>query len=195
MLPAMANTRPRTSSSGGVNWKTVGIWGGGILAVGLLSAVVVTGLGSGERPEPPEGTEIIAVSDRTHTDADLTYEQDPPAGGAHNPVWLECGFYPFDVPEENAVHSLEHGVVWITYRPGISQDEIDTLADLAGNAETIVSQRSSQQPPIVASAWGARLELDSADDSRLDQFLDAFRDAPTSPEPLASCRGGIVPTA
>lgn len=182
-------------SSGGVNWKTVGIWGGGILVVGLLTAVVVTGLGSGERPEAPEGTQSFTVTDRTHTDANIDYEQDPPVGGPHNPVWLECGFYPFEVPEENAVHSLEHGVVWITYRPGVSQDDLDTLAGLSRNAETIVSQRSSQDSPIIATAWGNQLRLDSADDDRLDQFLDAFRDAPTSPESLASCRGGIAPTA
>ena len=39
----------------------------------------------------------------------------PPVGGAHDPEWLECGAYDAPVRDENAVHDLEHGTVWITY--------------------------------------------------------------------------------
>ena len=35
----------------------------------------------------------------------------------HDPVWLDCGAYDAPVRDENAVHDLEHGSVWITYDP------------------------------------------------------------------------------
>jgi hypothetical protein len=63
-----------------------------------------------------------------HTDGDVDYAQTPPVGGEHNPVWQNCGFYQEPVRDETAVHSLEHGAVWITYSPDIPQDEIENDA-------------------------------------------------------------------
>jgi hypothetical protein len=184
------------AESRGINWKSVAIWGGGGLAAAALIAFVALSASSGgARPEPPLGTETIAVGEALHVEGELPYELNPPAGGPHNSAWMECGFYPFDVPEENAVHSLEHGVVWITYSPSVPEDEIEILADFARQSEMIVSLNSTQESPIVATAWARQLKLDSAGDERLEQFIDAFRDGPTAPEVLASCRGGVVPTA
>ena len=53
---------------------------------------------------------------RNHTTQPVTYEQTPPVGGDHNPTWLNCGVYTAPVPNELAVHALEHGAVWVTYR-------------------------------------------------------------------------------
>ena len=41
----------------------------------------------------------------------------PPVGGDHNPVWMNCDgdVYKKPIPDVNAVHSLEHGAVWVTY--------------------------------------------------------------------------------
>jgi len=55
------------------------------------------------------------------------YDRNPPAGGAHNDVWLNCGVYGRPVRNENAVHALEHGAVWITYRGSLAPAAIITL--------------------------------------------------------------------
>jgi hypothetical protein len=47
-----------------------------------------------------------------HTAGEVDYAQNPPVGGAHNPVWQNCGFYDKPIRDESAVHSLEHGAVW-----------------------------------------------------------------------------------
>ncbi|WP_322921881.1 DUF3105 domain-containing protein [Nocardioides renjunii] len=129
------------------------------------------------------------VTDRRHTDDDLTYPQDPPAGGAHHPVWLACGVYDEPVREENAVHDLEHGTVWITHDPGLSDDDVDALAaQLPDNG--ILSPREDLPSPVAVTVWGAQLRLDGADDERLGLFLEEYGDGQTAPEIGVSCRGG-----
>jgi hypothetical protein len=133
--------------------------------------------------------ETWEITDRAHTTGDVTYPQDPPAGGAHAPIWLACGVYDEPVREENAVHDLEHGTVWITHDPGMSAADVEALADqLPGNG--IMSPREGLPSPVVVTVWGAQLRLDGADDERLGLFLEEYGDGRTAPEVGASCQGG-----
>ena len=133
--------------------------------------------------------ETWEILDRSHTEDDLTYEQNPPAGGAHAPVWLACGVYDEPVREENAVHDLEHGSVWITHDPELSEDDRAALAEqLPDNG--IMSPRDDLPSPVVVTVWGAQLRLDGADDRRLGLFLEEYGDGHTAPEYGVSCQGG-----
>ncbi|WP_210503792.1 DUF3105 domain-containing protein [Nocardioides xinjiangensis] len=129
------------------------------------------------------------VTDRAHTTGDVTYPQDPPAGGAHHPVWLACGVYDEPVRDENAVHDLEHGSVWITHDPDLPADDLQRLAEqLPDNG--IMSPRDGLPSPVVVTVWDAQLRLDGADDARLGLFLEEYGDGHTAPELGVSCRGG-----
>jgi hypothetical protein len=133
--------------------------------------------------------ETWEITDRAHTTGDVTYPQDPPAGGAHAPIWLACGVYDEPVREENAVHDLEHGTVWITHDPGLSAADVEVLADqLPDNG--IMSPREGLPSPVVVTVWGAQLRLDGADDERLGLFLEEYADGHTAPEFGVSCQGG-----
>ena len=129
------------------------------------------------------------ITDRAHTTEDVTYPQDPPVGGAHAPIWLACGVYDEPVREENAVHDLEHGTVWITHDPDLSDADRQRLADqLPDNG--IMSPRDGLPSPVVVTVWGAQLQLDGADDRRLGLFLEEYGDGRTAPEFGVSCAGG-----
>ena len=133
--------------------------------------------------------ETWEVTDRSHTTDDVTYDQDPPVGGAHAPIWLACGVYDEPVRDENAVHDLEHGAVWITHDPDLPEDDRAALAEqLPDNG--IMSPREGLPSPVVVTVWGAQLQLDSADDRRLGLFLEEYGDGHTAPEFGVSCRGG-----
>jgi hypothetical protein len=133
--------------------------------------------------------ETWEITDRSHTTGDVTYPQDPPVGGAHAPIWLACGVYDEPVREENAVHDLEHGTVWITHDPGLSDADVEVLADqLPDNG--IMSPREGLPSPVVVTVWGAQLRLDGADDERLGLFLGEYGDGHTAPEFGVSCHGG-----
>ncbi|GAA1929949.1 DUF3105 domain-containing protein [Nocardioides hwasunensis] len=129
------------------------------------------------------------ITDRSHTTDDVNYPQDPPAGGAHAPIWLACGVYDEPVRDENAVHDLEHGTTWITHDPDLSADDVDQLASVLPD-NGIMSPREGLPSPVVITVWGAQLQLDGADDSRLALFLEEYGDGHTAPEFGVSCEGG-----
>lgn len=129
------------------------------------------------------------VAERSHTMLDVLYPQSPPVGGAHAPVWLDCGVYDEPVRNENAVHDLEHGTVWITHDPDLSAAEVDRLAaQLPDNG--IMSPYAGLDAPVVVTVWGAQLALDGVDDERLGLFLAEYGDGHTAPEFGVTCRGG-----
>ena len=84
-----------------------------------------------------------------HTTDPVTYTETPPAGGPHDPVWHDCGVYTQQVRNENAVHSLEHGTVWITYRPGLGPPTCSPCRPRSAG------QRQEDHPLAVPRAPGA----------------------------------------
>lgn len=132
------------------------------------------------------GVETFSV-DAGHREGALTYPQVPPVGGIHNPVWTPCGFYDRAVPNEMAVHSLEHGAIWITYRPDLPQEEVDLLAGLARSRKDVLVSRWDEglPSPLVVTGWARQLKLTTATDPRLAEFVRLY--ANQGPEINAPC--------
>ena len=129
-----------------------------------------------------------------HVTTPVDYAESPPVGGPHAPPpdWADCTgtVYDVDIRHENAVHSLEHGAVWITYDPeALSDDEIATLAGLVeGESGRMLSPYEGLDSPISIQSWGHQLKVDSVDDIRLKQFADFLTlNSEFTPEPGASC--------
>jgi hypothetical protein len=143
-------------------------------------------------PEALAGLERFENLSNQHVPGPVAYPQTPPVGGPHNPFWQNCGIYAEPVPNEQAVHSLEHGAVWITYRPDLSSDQIALLRDLVrGNSHALLSPYPDLPAPVVASAWGAQIKLDGAQDPRLPVFLERFINNPDAPEPGVTCADSV----
>jgi hypothetical protein len=143
----------------------------------------------------PEGTETFTDLEQTHVDTPVDYPQTPPVGGPHNPVWQTCAFYDTAVPNERGVHSMEHGAVWLTYSPDLAADQVEVLKTLqAGGKEVLVSPFEGLPSPIVASAWGKQLQVESTEDPRLAEFVSYFDDGPQTPEVGTPCDGGTTET-
>lgn len=171
---------------------------------GLVTAVVLVLVGEDRRrraledaaAQPIEGVVEFTDLSREHTpQPEPTAEPGgtilPPAGGDHDPVWLNCGVYSEPVLSRHAIHSLEHGAVWVTYQSDLPQDQVNLLVSaVEGKAFTILSPFEDLASPVVLTAWGNQLELDSADDPRIDVFLQKFIQGAQTPEPGAPCSGG-----
>jgi hypothetical protein len=162
--------------------------------LGGFAALVIVDARQKAASSPPGEVQNIDVGlpAKPHTGGDVDYAQTPPAGGKHDYVWQNCGFYAEPIRDENAVHSLEHGAVWITYSPDIPQDEVELLRDLAqSQTYVLVSPYEGLPSPVVASAWGKQLTLESAENPDLERFIRAYRQGPQTPEPGAACTGGV----
>lgn len=162
----------------------------GVLMVGTLVAIVVT---SATPPVDPATIEVAGLEtfddlEAVHVQSAVDYTMTPPAGGPHNPSWLNCGIYEEPVPAEYAVHSLEHGAVWVTYDPAlVTGGDLDALRDAMPSTYTILSPFDGLDAPVVASAWGLQVKLDGVDDPRLREFIIKYRMSPDAPEPGALC--------
>ena len=168
------------------------------LAGGILVAAALSAIGLWWAPKlpfarsvAPAGVRTFAVADRTHVRGSVEYAQTPPVGGPHASVWQNCGFYERPIRNENAVHSLEHGAVWIAYRPSLAAEERQILRRIADEQTyVLVSPYPGLTRPVVASAWGRQLALASVHDARLDRFLRAYRLDARAPEAGGPCTGG-----
>jgi hypothetical protein len=116
----------------------------------------------------------------------------PPVFGEHYPAWQNCGIYNKPVELGSALHSMEHGAVWLTYRPDLSDAEITDLQSLVrGHGFVLMSPYASQAKPVVLTAWGVQLVIDSLPDDRIAKFIAYYEQGPQNPEPGASCSNAL----
>jgi Protein of unknown function (DUF3105) len=115
-----------------------------------------------------------------------TYDTTPPTGGNHSPFWADCNgtVYPQPIANENAVHPLEHGAVWVTYRQGLPASEVSTLAkDVTGQDHVFMSPYPNLKTKVSLQAWGYQLFVNSVTDPRITQFISTLAaNAATTPE-------------
>jgi hypothetical protein len=171
--------------------RTLLIWGAVaavvVVVVGALIWSTVAWNSSRPNLSAVQTYEVTA----NHVNTQVQYEQTPPVGGDHNPTWLNCGVYTQPVPNEYAVHALEHGAVWVTYQPDLPASEVEKLRDALPSTYTVLSPYPGIDAPAIISAWGHQLKLENADDPRLQEFINEYRLGPQTPEPGAACTGGL----
>jgi hypothetical protein len=134
---------------------------------------------------------------RNHVKGKQKYKQSPPVGGDHNVQWQECmgNVYAKPIANEHAVHSLEHGAVWITYRPDLPKDQVKALEKkVVGKDYMMISPYEGLDKPISLQAWGLQLKVDKASDGRVDTFIDNFRHSASVEGLTATCSQGVQAT-
>jgi hypothetical protein len=190
----------------GRNWgpivlfTVVGLVAAGIIGFGAYE-VHQNGLGWQAKADGISGIIDYRKTDaamltRNHKFGVLKYKVNPPVGGDHNPNWQRCqgDVYTAQIPSENAVHSLEHGAVWITYRPDLPQAQVDALkAKVQGNDFMLMSPYPNLDSPISLQAWGFKLKVDNASDKRIDAFIRDLRQN-AAMEPNTPCSTGSYVT-
>ncbi|WP_033325550.1 DUF3105 domain-containing protein [Streptomyces yerevanensis] len=131
---------------------------------------------------------------QTHVNGDVKYAMNPPVGGDHNQVWMNCDgdVYTDEIKKVNAVHSLEHGAVWVTYNSKASDADVKALADKVEKTPySLMSPVEDQKDPIMLSAWGAQRTVTSAKDPNVNKFFEKYVQGEQTPEKGAACTGGL----
>ncbi|MCT9082813.1 DUF3105 domain-containing protein [Streptomyces fulvoviolaceus] len=131
---------------------------------------------------------------QTHVTKTVKYPVEPPVGGDHDKVWMNCNgdVYTKAINNMNAVHSLEHGAVWVTYTSKASKADVAALAEKVKKTPyTLMSPDDKQADPIMLTAWGNQRTVTGADDPNVDKFFEKFVQGEQTPEPGAACTGGL----
>ncbi|GGV15523.1 DUF3105 domain-containing protein [Streptomyces spectabilis] len=130
---------------------------------------------------------------RTHVEGKVTYPVTPPVGGNHNQVWMNCNgdVYKNEIPNEHAVHSLEHGSVWVTYNDAAKPADLKKLeAKVKKTPYSLMSPVKKQKEPLLLTAWGHQRAVTGADDPKVNTFFSTFVQGKQTPEPGAACTNG-----
>ena len=175
-----------------------------VVIVLLAAAVIGYAVHQGSvKKASADPNKIRGIVHKTFTSGDhkngvISYTESPPFGGPHAPVWADCTgtVYPDQIANENAVHDLEHGAVWITYKPGLPSDQLDVLTKLvSGKQYMLLTPYAGLKTNVSLQAWGYQLFVDSANDSRVKTFIkDLVLNQKNTPELGASCTNATFKT-
>ncbi|MFI9843314.1 DUF3105 domain-containing protein [Nonomuraea sp. NPDC051941] len=169
------------------------MWGTGGLIIVVLVGVVGFYLVKQARETSLDAVANYKYEAGQHVWNAVTYKENPPVGGQHNNYWQACSVYDKPIHNEHAVHSMEHGAVWITYRPDLPKAQVDKLKEVASSTGQqdymLVSPYPNLPAPVVASSWGHQLKLNDSADPKLGAFIKKFQNGKDTPEPGATCGG------
>jgi Protein of unknown function (DUF3105) len=139
---------------------------------------------------------------REHVSGPITYDQQPPTSGRHNPSPLNAGVYSSPQPENHLVHSLEHGAVEIYYvasgSDALPQGVVGELQTIAQGRKVIMTPAPEPLDPVTVggktfatsvafAAWDRLRQCPST--ITVDQanviargFINEFTDGDNAPE-------------
>ena len=141
--------------------------------------------------DPPRGIEVYPATTNRTVKGPIEYHRKPPTNGDHDPLWQNCGFYEKPIKDRHVVHSMDHGVVWITYNPDLSKRRIEPLRPYGRMNYIVVSPYPDQDAPVIVTSWRVQLELEGSDDPRLRRFVDEFRISEIAPLSGNRCTLGV----
>lgn len=107
------------------------------------------------------------------------YSSNPPSSGSHYATPAPVGFYSNAVEDERIIHNLEHGDIWIAYKPGISDDVITALRAFENDGKVIITPREANDFDVSIVAWERvdhiSIENNTIDIERIADFIKRHR--------------------
>lgn len=108
------------------------------------------------------------------------YNSNPPTSGPHDATPARCKTYSEkNAPTDEAVvHSLEHGAVWISYKPDAPEDIIEALEGFDSASKVLIAPRADNDSLVAVAAWNKLLKIDEWTDessAMVNGFIQANR--------------------
>ncbi len=148
-----------------------------LIMIAGISVLGFFALKAGSKPLPGE---VISDLGRNHIATDSKkpeYNSNPPTSGPHFGTPASWGVYDKELPDQQVVHNLEHGGVWITYNSDLEKEAIEKLKEIAGSykSKVIMSARAANDSKIALASWGRLLKLSSYDEEKIKDFVSRMR--------------------
>ena len=111
------------------------------------------------------------------------YNSNPPTSGWHYSQPAKWGVHSKPLADEQAIHNLEHGGIWISYK-NIDQETKANLERItkANGSSIILSPRDANDAKIVLAAWTRLEKLESYDEAKILDFI--LRNKSKGPEDI-----------
>src|SRR3989344_1627121 len=163
--------------------KKVVIW--------TAASLILGGSGYGlyyflNQPEKPRSGTAIPILGQDHIAVGAfhpPYNSDPPTSGWHYEESAPWVVDQNELPDEQLIHNLEHGGIWISYT-GVDNATKSALEKIArSEKKVIVEPRAKNNAPIILASWGRLLKLDTFDEQAVMDFIETNRNQ--APEPFA----------
>ncbi len=115
----------------------------------------------------------------------VTYNTNPPTSGDHLAEAESWGVYDKGIEDKAAVHGLEHGGIWISYKD-IDEESINILEQIGREnpGSVIVSPRLANEAKISVVSWGRMMKLEVVDKVLIQKYIDTYKNQ--GPEKLAN---------
>jgi len=158
----------------------------GIYAV-VLAVVAAAGFGlfvliQTADPEGEDLSQRFPIQGRDHIGVGSIhspYNSNPPSSGPHYAQTASTRFYEEQelVADENLIHNLEHGDIWISYHPTVAQEIKDELKGFEAS-RVIITSREANITDIALAAWGRvdvlQIENGVLDKQRIEDFIKRY---------------------
>jgi hypothetical protein len=160
-----------------------------VIVLGFTGAIVIAKVN--KPPEPPRPGIEQADHGREHVSSKEYGGDQPPTSGPHaNPAaW---GVYDTEVRDDQTIHNMEHGGIYVSYQPSLPEDQINKLKELLSEPfsdpnfqpkKIVLAPRATNKSPIELSSWRRSKTLASYDQTMIEDYI--VRNLGKSPEPLA----------
>lgn len=106
------------------------------------------------------------------------YNSNPPSSGAHFSSPANWKMYDYEVNDKIFIHNLEHGGVWISYRPSISSEAVGQLKQVVHEfmgSKLVMAPRSANDTDIAVVAWTRVLAFNLNGPQFSDQEINQVR--------------------
>lgn len=166
-----------------------------MIAILIVGSVGLVALSKKRNPAPERPGIAHEDKGRKHV-ADGTIKNDtpePPTSGDHYSSPLPWRAYDQEIPDGSAIHNLEHGGVYVSYRPDVPSDQISKIRALFTEpfsrqnfspTKVIVAPRAANDSPIIMSSWTRSMKLEAFDEEKMVEFY--LRNVGKSPEASAN---------
>lgn len=152
------------------------VCGGALAVIGIAGLIVWAGAKKAKNAPgasfPMQGQEHVAL------DYQFTYNSNPPTSGPHYASPANWGVYDYEVNDKFFIHNMEHGGIWISYKPTVSVEVVDNLkkiVDKFGGSKLVMAPRGANDSDIAVAAWTRVLKLDLVNGDITDDQMNQIR--------------------
>ena len=149
-----------------------------ISVIVIIAALIIFLIIKGASEFEPLG-ETVPIMGKNHIQvgaAHKPYNSNPPTSGPHAED-VDWGIYQSEILDENVIHNLEHGGVWITYQDKNNQELKIKLEELMKQykSKIILSPRSANDSPVAMVSWGRIMKLNDFDADKINKFIRQYK--------------------